>query len=110
MPLILIALPKIGEGNNKLPSSVDNPRERPYLARSRARSSVVEQLAFNQLVAGSTPAGLTRICRQSPSSRGLGQRPFTAPTRVRIPSGTPPGTARCAGSMKATVKGGSLLC
>jgi hypothetical protein len=28
--------------------------------------------------------------RTSPSSRGLGHRPFTAATRVRIPLGTPP--------------------
>jgi hypothetical protein len=109
---------------------------------------VVEQLAFNQLVVGSIPTGLTkkavvgcqfsvvsssfsvatrrvrarkrRECearegrptqayklvrrggrpsatkqsrrlraRTSPSSRGLGHRPFTAATRVRIPLGTP---------------------
>ena len=30
------------------------------LLRSRARSSVVEQLAFNQLVVGSIPTGLTK--------------------------------------------------
>ena len=31
------------------------------IVRSRARSSVVEQLAFNQLVVGSIPTGLTTL-------------------------------------------------
>jgi hypothetical protein len=30
---------------------------------NRARSSVVEQLAFNQLVVGSIPTGLTKNCQ-----------------------------------------------
>ena len=32
---------------------------------------------------------LSCVCAASPSSSGLGHRPFTAVTRVRIPSGTP---------------------
>ena len=47
----------------------------------------VEQLAFNQWVAGSSPARL--IDPTSRSSRGPGHRPFTAATRVRFPYGTP---------------------
>ena len=33
--------------------------------------------------------GYTRTLPWSPSSRGLGHRPFTAVTRVQIPLGTP---------------------
>src|ERR1043166_6530675 len=72
-----------------LAAAVDSMRERPYGVGSRARSSVVEQLAFNQLVVGSIPTGLTKTRLRSPSSRGPGHRPFTAATRVRIPLGTP---------------------
>ena len=51
-----------------------------------------ERLHGMQEVAGSIPAGSTRINRfpsPSPSSRGLGHHPFTVGTGVRIPVGTP---------------------
>src|ERR1700689_2600409 len=47
-----------------------------------------------QEVRGSIPRSSTMIAlavRLSPSSRGLGHRPFTAVTGVRIPLGTPSG-------------------
>ena len=41
-------------------------------------------------VAGTDPKEVREVTRDmSPSSSGLGHRPFTAVTRVRIPSGTP---------------------
>ena len=46
-----------------------------------------ERLHGMQEVSGSIP--LTSTNRKSPSSRGLGHRPFTAVTGVRIPVGTP---------------------
>ena len=51
-----------------------------------------ERLHGMQEVSGSIPLTSTRkICSTtSPSSRGLGHRPFTAITRVRISLGTPP--------------------
>ena len=49
-----------------------------------------ERLHGMQEVIGSIPFTSTnRICSKSPSSRGLGHRPFTAITRVRISVGTP---------------------
>ena len=54
-----------------------------------------ERLHGMQEVGGSIPPSSTKFldgieeCPASPSSRGLGLRPFTAATGVRIPLGTP---------------------
>ena len=51
-----------------------------------------EHLHGMQEVGGSTPPSSTGIQQnsfRSPSSRGLGHRPFTAVTGVRLPLGTP---------------------
>lgn len=40
------------------------PRRLPKHRRSRARSSVVEQLTFNQLAEGSNPSGLTNFPKE----------------------------------------------
>ena len=49
-----------------------------------------ERLHGMQEVSGSIPLTSTKqSCIGSPSSRGLGHRPFTAITGVRIPVGTP---------------------
>ena len=45
-------------------------------------AQLVEHLTFNQRATGSNPVEPTK---KSPSSRGLGHRPFTATTRVQIP-------------------------
>ena len=51
-------------------------------------AQLVEHLTFNQVVVGSTPARLTsRLCPHR--LVGLGHRPFTAATGVRIPLGMP---------------------
>src|SRR5207247_11197710 len=52
-----------------------------------------ERLHGMQEVSGSIPLTSTNpesLQQKSPSSRGLGHRPFTAVTGVRIPVGTPP--------------------
>src|SRR5690606_3000852 len=41
------------------------------------------------MIATDTPDGGSRQKALSPSSRGLGHRPFTAATGVRVPEGTP---------------------
>ncbi len=60
---------------------------------SYARGAIAqlgERLHGMQEVGGSIPPGsTTRQIPTSPSSRGLGHRPFTAVTGVRIPLGTP---------------------
>ena len=48
-----------------------------------------ERLHGMQEVGGSIPPSSTIFRSASPSSRGLGHRPFTAVTGVRIPLGTP---------------------
>ncbi len=58
-------------------------REEAYKSvRRRARASATKQM---RRLRG----------RTSPSSRGLGHRPFTAATRVRIPLGTPMNSKTC---------------
>ena len=69
----------------------------PRLRARRLARGAIAQLGerYNGIVevAGSIPAGSTtsrfRCFASSPSSRGLGHRPFTAVTGVRIPMGTP---------------------
>ena len=53
-----------------------------------------ERLHGMQEVGGSIPPSSTRLPTLSPSSRGLGHRPFTAVTGVRLPLGTPIKTMR----------------
>ena len=53
---------------------------------SGAIAQLGERLHGMQEVGGSIPPSSTIL---SPSSRGLGHRPFTAVTGVRIPLGTP---------------------
>ena len=62
---------------------------------ARLRFGAIAQLGerYNGIVevVGSIPSGSTKSVYKSasPSSRGLGHRPFTAATGVRIPVGTP---------------------
>jgi hypothetical protein len=60
-----------------------------------------EHLHGMQGVSGSIPLSSTKkainCCFLSPSSRGLGHRPFTAATWVRIPLGTPYLSRGCTG-------------
>src|SRR5690606_10259092 len=68
-----------------------------------------ERLHGMQEVSGSIPLTSTNRKMQSPSSRGLGHRPFTAITGVRIPVGTPYIAARSSAGRKAgeALAGGS---
>ena len=56
-----------------------HPADRGPIAQS------VEHRPFKPMVEGSNPSGLTT---PTPSSRGLGHRPFTPATRVQIPLGS----------------------
>ncbi len=65
----------------------------PSVSILRASLGAIAQLGerYNGIVevGGSIPPGSTKVLYASPSSRGLGHRPFTAATGVRIPLGTP---------------------
>ena len=68
------------------------------LFSARVGSSAVEQRPFKPLVVGSNPtrptSAIWKHAETTPSSRGLGHRPFTAVTGVRIPVGSPISTTR----------------
>jgi hypothetical protein len=53
------------------------------------RSAVRSRLPPPTSLSGFCPQQRSAAVRKSPSSRGLGHRPFTAQTGVRIPVGTP---------------------
>src|SRR5687767_6858043 len=55
-------------------------------ASSRAPLSPAFAACYSEMFAATVPP---RRALRSPSSRGLGRRPFTPVTRVRIPLGTP---------------------
>ena len=76
---------------------------------SGAIAQLGERLHGMQEVGGSIPPSSTKFLTEqsptSPSSRGLGHRPFTAVTGVRIPLGTPYRTRRPAESGSSGLRG-----